>query len=276
MQRNTIRVLFTFLFTTCISGTVFGAAFTGNDLYSLKNPGGGFTQVFPTGFSPAADGVVGGQGAHGDNFSHAFLWLSSANPVDLNPAGFTNSYIWAANATHQVGYAANNRTGLGHGFLWSGTAASGVDLTPAGYSLAAVHDSSDTRQVGSISGAPNNFVDHATIWSGTAASFVDINPVGITTSKAISLDGTHEIGSGSGATTGNAEHALLWTDGGGVVDLHPAGFATSQGSAVGGGREVGFGYEGIGGDPHALLWTGSSSSALDLTPAGFGGSIAAT
>jgi hypothetical protein len=274
MHRKIICVVFTILINSFISRLVFADAFVGHDLYSLKNPGGGFTQVFPTGFRPAADGVVGGQGAHGDNFSHAFLWTSSANPVDLNPAGFTNSYVYAANAARQVGYAANDRTGFGHGFLWSGTAASGVDLTPAGYSLSVAYAASDTRQVGNVSGAPNNFVDHAAIWLGTAASFVDINPAGFTKSQAINLDDTHEIGSGSGATTGNAEHALLWTDGGSVVDLHPDGFATSQGTAVRDGREVGFGNVGAGGDPQALLWIGSSPLAVNLTPVGFGGSIA--
>ena len=92
------------------------------------------------------------KGAHGDNFSHAFLWSASANPIDLNPAGFTNSYLYAAGAAHQVGYAANNRTGLGHAYLWSGTAASGIDLTPVGYSLAVAYAASATHQVGSISG----------------------------------------------------------------------------------------------------------------------------
>ncbi len=270
---NLISFFFTVL-APILTSPAFGAPFTSHDLYPLAKPGGGITQVFPTGFHPAADGVVGGQGAHGDNFSHAFLWTSSANPIDLNPAGFTNSYIWAANGTHQVGYAANNRTGLGHGYLWSGTAASGIDLTPAGYSLAAVYESSDSRQVGSVAGTPNNFVDHAATWSGSAASFVDINPANFTTSKALNLDATHEIGSGSGPLTGNAEHALFWTDGGAAVDLHPAGFASSEGQAVRDGREVGLGYFGVGGEPQALLWVGASPVATNLTPIGFGGSIA--
>jgi hypothetical protein len=256
-----------------ITATASAISFTSHDLYPLANPGGGFTQVFPTGFHPAADGVVGGQGAHGDNFSHAFLWKSSANPIDLNPAGFTNSYIYAADATHQVGFAANNPTGLGRAFLWSGTAASAVDLTPAGYSLAVAYASSTTRQVGSVAGTPNNFIDHAVIWSGTAASFVDINPAGYVTSQAINLDATHQVGSGT-LTGSSSAHALLWTDGSPVVDLHPAELVSSQAQAVRDGREVGFGNLSAGGDPQALLWQGATNVATNLTPAGFGGAIA--
>jgi hypothetical protein len=260
------------LLASLFPAPALAAPYTGNDLFSLGGVGNGITRVNPTGYIPAGGGAVGGQGVHGDNFAHAYFW-SSSTAVDLNPAPFTNSSIYAANASHQVGYAANSNGAAGHAFLWSGTAASAVDLTPAGY-LGVAYAASDTHQVGSISGPTTGNLDHAVLWAGNADSYIDINPAGMTSSRAFGLDATHQVGSGGGSVTGNAEHALLWTNGASAVDLHPAGFAASQAHTVHDGREVGIGYLSLGGNPHALLWNGASPDAVDLTPAFAAGAVA--
>ena len=55
------KAIFLLVSAMMMSSSARSATFESHDLYPLNNPGNGFTQVFPTGFHPAADGVVGGQ-----------------------------------------------------------------------------------------------------------------------------------------------------------------------------------------------------------------------
>src|SRR3954462_2175365 len=95
----------------------------------------------PTGYNAAqyfnerpimGDDAVGyGFGAATGGAYHALLWAGLDHAVDLNPAGFSQSWARSVGANQQVGFG-NSVTTLGqnHALIWSGTAASAVDLNP--------------------------------------------------------------------------------------------------------------------------------------------------
>ncbi len=71
--------------------------------------------------------------------SHALLWHGTVKSlVDLNPAGWIDSFATQFGTLHQIGYADKsdgNNGGFSHAMIWTGTAASALDLhqfLPAG------------------------------------------------------------------------------------------------------------------------------------------------
>jgi hypothetical protein len=193
----------------------------------------------------------------------ASMWRSNGTFVDLNPAGFTDSYVTGADGAQQVGY------GEGHALLWTGSAGSAVDLNPAGVGTSAAQGVRNGQQVG-YGFVPNTNTgsEHALLWNGTAGSAVDLHPtsLGATRSFAAGTDGSRQAGNYLSA--GHGAHAVLWTgSAASAVDLNPAGFDASWALAAGGSQQVGYGN--TGGIQHALLWRGSAGSFVDLNPSTF-------
>ena len=112
----------------------------------------------------------------------AALWPSvDAALVDLAPAGFASSEIYAIDGELQVGIAFKGlkaRAGL-----WKGTAASFIDLTPDGYEVGRAFDSSGGWQVGLVrrQDMTRNFsaslLDEAVLWRGKADDWFNLNSV---------------------------------------------------------------------------------------------------
>ena len=164
-----------------------GVPYTGIVLYPLAVPNGDSTVI---------DGAAGGQVAgysYGLN-THATVWSvsSGGNAVDLNPAGFTQSFARFTDGVHQVGSAGSQA------FLWSGTAASAVNLHPAVYGSSEAYGSGGNQQVGEGSGGSIGSTNHALLWTGSAASAIDLNPVGYQYSVAMATDGVHQAGYANG------------------------------------------------------------------------------
>ena len=109
-----------------------------------------------------------------DGHIHAMLIIDS-NPIDLNPAGFTDSWIMANNGTQQIGYG-KTVDGVEHALLWLGNAQSAVDLNPNGFTSSQGWAVADTQAVGS--GITPGGANHALLWTGAASSCVDLNPPG--------------------------------------------------------------------------------------------------
>jgi hypothetical protein len=145
--------------------------------------------------------------------TRASLWSGTADSwVDLNPAGSTSSYAFAASAGQQAGYAV-----VGEAYrasLWSGTADSWVDLNPAGSTGSIAFAASAGQQVGF---AVVDGVYRACLWSGTADSWVDLSAflhAEFLSSAAtgISSDGVNMYISGYGINSVTfSNEALLWT-----------------------------------------------------------------
>ena len=110
---------------------------------------GGVVDLTPAGFiSARAQAVSGGQqvgygsmpsplGPGVPDSIHALLWNgSAASAVDLNPAGYPESFASAAFNGQQGGYAAlTDAPNVTRAVLWSGSAASdGPNLNPFGFS----------------------------------------------------------------------------------------------------------------------------------------------
>ena len=209
---------------------------------------------------------------------HALLWDSTAaNPVDLHPACFLNSYAYSVDGETQVGFGEINSQTPDrqlHALLWNGSADSVIDLHPPNFRNTYASAISGNMQVGFGSAA--DFGDHALIWHGTAASVIDRHPPGYTSSRIIGLSTKTQVG---WATIGDASHAILWdsSPGGGprgFVDLHPANFANSLAIDATRTKQVGSGYSNVAGAVHALLWNSGLTSYVDLNPTGFSSSEA--
>jgi hypothetical protein len=233
-----------------------GDDYTGSVLYKL-NPPPGVTVVQQ--YEWAAGGQVVGYGSASGG-SHAILWKTNGVAIDLNPAGFANSYGAGTNGTQQVGWAYDASATNVHAFLWNGTSG-GIDLNPAGFAKSYAANTSGSQQVG-YARATASSSNHAFLWTGTAASAVDLNPSGVTNSGANGTNGTQQVGAGDG-------HALLWTGtAASVVDLNPAGYFYSGANAIGTTQQVGTGGQ-TNLIVHALIWSGTAASAVDLNPSGF-------
>jgi hypothetical protein len=101
--------------------------------------------------------------------------------VDLGPAGFTSSEIFAIDGEFQVGVAFKGikaRAGL-----WRSTAASFVDLTPADYEVGRAFHSSGGWQVGFVRrldmtrNFSSNLLDEAALWRGSSDDWFNLNSV---------------------------------------------------------------------------------------------------
>jgi probable HAF family extracellular repeat protein len=235
--------------------------------------------------------IIGGRYPHIINYDHAVLWTgSAASAVDLNPAGFDESWAYGVGGGQQVGYGTasiyiNKKTGYveqTHALLWTGSAASAVDLHPAGFTGSWAYGVAGGQQVGY--GGANYYISkkvgyvarvHALLWTGSAASVVDLHPAGFVNSWALGVGGGQQVGYGVGSD--GTPHALLWTgNAASAVDLHPAGFAASRAKAVSNGQQVGNGVC-PDGTQHALVWKGTAAGVVDLhtfLPTGFTSSVA--
>jgi probable HAF family extracellular repeat protein len=172
--------------------------YTGIVLYPLTaGIGGGITSSYSQS-SIAAQTV--GYGSATDGNTHALLWSTNGSMIDLNPAGVTNSQLFATDGFQQVGNFYSTSTGnYYHAMLWSGTSASAVDLNPAGFTRSNAYGVAGNEQVGEGFGSTTAYDDHALLWSSTAASVVDLNPTGFEYSEAYGIAGGHQVGYGWGS-----------------------------------------------------------------------------
>ena len=237
--------------------------------------------------------MVGGRRPYLVNYVHAVLWTgSAASAVDLNPAGFAESWAYGVGGGQQVGeglihYYTPKKGGSyvsqNHAVLWTGSAASVVDLHPAGFTSSLAYGVGEGQQVGYGSiqyntnkkGGSSVVQCHALLWTGSAASVVDLHPAGFASSGALSVAGGQQVGYGT--CTDGTQHALLWTGrAASAVDLHPAGFTSSVANGVNGVQQVGYGFD-ADGTQHALLWMGNAATVVDLNtflPTGFTNAVA--
>ena len=201
--------------------------------------------------------------------------------IDLNPAGYADSYGLAINANTIAGYgstSASPHTAY-RALLLDRTSGTATDLTPTNFASAYVYGAAGSQQVGTgfVAGTGGSQTAHALLWSGTASSAVDLNPAGFSQSQAYGAASGQQVGIGVSSTDGR-QHALLW---GGTaasaVDLNPTGFDSSIAWATSGTQQVGSALphgSGEGGGAHAMLWSGSASNFVDLHPTGFTDSVA--
>ncbi len=219
-----------------------------------------------------------GYGKASWGLTHAFLWnSSSADYVDLNPAGCDNSAAIGTFGSQQVGWGSfpsGGGQGPPHALLWNGTAASYIDLNPSGFGSSYANGTNGTQQAGFGKGTVTSYHDHALLWSGTAGSCIDLNPSGFYGSYAYGISGTHQVGYGSISAPGD-RHAMLWNgSASSFTDLNPSGFVMTCAYDISGAQQVGYGNTSLAGPQHALLWLGTANSFIDLNPAGFDQSTA--
>jgi probable HAF family extracellular repeat protein len=212
-----------------------------------------------------------GYGKASWGLTHAFLWnSSSADYVDLNPAGCDNSAAIGIFGSQQVGWGSfpsGGSQGPPHALLWNGTAASYVDINPAGFTSTAC-GTNGAQQVGYGKSSTTSWRNHALLWNGSAANYVDLHPTGYNESFANAVSGTYQVGYGS--TSASASHALLWnSSASSSTDLNPDGFVMTCAYDISGAQQVGYGLTSLTAPQHALLWLGTANSFIDLNPAGF-------
>ena len=149
--------------------------------------------------------------------NHGLLWSgTAASMVDLNPAGFTETYAAGMSGTTQVGTgwgaATSNRN---HAVMWSGSAASLVDLNPTGWLSSQAWSTSGGFQTGWAWNNNTTFDFHAYVWSGTAASGINLHsllPSNYTTSLAFGIDSAtgNIVGMAHNGTL-NRDEAVMWS-----------------------------------------------------------------
>ena len=262
--------------TLAASQATLGQTYTGSLLYPLTVPssnGATFNSISDNELFGTIQVAVGGS-----TYNHAVLWPGNSTSVDLNPAGYMNSFASGSFGDQQVGRADN------HAMLWTGSAASAVDLQPAtltGINYSFAEGISSTQQVGDGFAALNSDTTHALLWTGSAAIAVDLSPTGIPgiiSSQAIAADGKTQVGAGDTSVDPPDSHALLWSGtADSAIDLNPtnlSGINQSVAFGVGGNQQVGTGYG--TNISHAILWTGSAASAVDLNPTDLSGIISST
>jgi hypothetical protein len=229
-----------------------GSSHTFTDL----NPSGSCGSCSPGSNAYDTDGTfIAGSGGSPE---HALLWKLSQlkTPVDLNPAGFSDSEAYAVNGAAQAGWAFSSTTNSYHAVLWHGTAASAVDLTPSTVSSAEATGLASKSQVG-CGTLVGMTVTHALLWHGTAASMKDLQPSGFTDSCARAAHGNVQVGYGH--FTANSLHALLWKGSAKTaVDLQqylPNTFTSSEAYAIDpAGDILGSAYSTTTATWHAVLW----------------------
>ena len=197
----------------------------------------------------------------GVGFSNAGSWNgTTASFVNMNPFGASNSKIFSAAGTQQVG-----QVGIGGGYvagLWNGTASSFVNLGTAGFTTAEADATNGATQVGT---GWNNGRPVALLWNGTATSVVDLDPDGATGySQADTIDGNLQGGYclDSGTWT-----AVLWHGtAASMTSIAPANATSSQVDVVNQGKAGG--YAAFAGGSEAGIWTNDTAASwVDLAPA---------
>ncbi|MDB5322651.1 MAG: hypothetical protein JWN40_4282 [Phycisphaerales bacterium] len=213
----------------------------------------------------------------GSYMAHAALWTSPTNRIDLNPVGFSTSWIGGLAPGVGVGTGTGFVSGksLRHALLWQGTTGSFTDLQPAaGYSMSDGRAASATQQVGwAETIGPGGTVgkQHAMLWSGTAGSYVDLHPAhGFASSWALGVSRGRQVGIGFvGDPIVSTSRALMWSgSAASVVDLSPPGYLASEATRVIGDWAIGDGVD-ANYQHHAILWDLSTSptTIIDLEPA---------
>ena len=201
--------------------------------------------------------------------------------IDLNPAGYADSYGLGIAGNSIGGYGSTSATAHTnyHAILLDRMTGALTDLTPSNFTSAYIYGASTDQQVGTGFGPATGGaqIGHALLWSGSATGAVDLNPTGFSQSQAYSTAGTQQVGVGIVAFAGT-QHALLWTGtAASATDLNPTGFDSSVAWGTSGNQQVGSALphgSGEGGGAHAMLWSGSASGFVDLHPAGFTDSVA--
>jgi RNA polymerase sigma factor (sigma-70 family) len=162
-----------------------------------------------------------------DGHTHALL-IAYGNPIDLNPNGFTDSWVQSIDGTRQIGYG-KTTSGVLHALLWSSSPEGVIDLNPSGFTSSQAWGISGDQQVGS--GTTAQGANHAMLWNNTAANFIDLNPPGFAQSWAIATNGTQQVGLGM-TSVNPMPHALLWNGAAkSFVDLQqflPEGYTMSK------------------------------------------------
>lgn len=262
MISNSSRLVF------ALATLSFGSLSFGQYTATLLHPAG----AIYSSASAAGGGIQGGiiNGSITGNAYHAAIWTgSAASVVDLNPAGYSLSWINGASSNSQVGYGHLSSTPGARALKWEGTAGSVVDLHPlSGFSESEARGASTISQVGVGAGPSTGMLNHALLWFGTASSAVDLHPSGYQTSQANAASDAVQVGNVK-LNAGTLNHAALWTgSAGSFVDMHPSGYDTSDITATNGAFHGGYGVL-PGGANHALLWSGSSNTPVNLHPAGY-------
>src|SRR5689334_1054915 len=112
--------------------------------------------------------------------------------VDLNPAGFVDSYALGIAGTGVAGYGSSTAAAHTnyHALLWNRSSGSFIDLNPTGFNSTFAYGASGTQQIGSGFGAATGGpqIAHALLWSGSATA-VDLNPAGFTQSQGYGIAG---------------------------------------------------------------------------------------
>jgi hypothetical protein len=199
-------------------GEVFDASRSRAALWSgtaasvtILDPGSGYDgSVVLTMSSQRQGGAAWVNGSQG-YFAHAALWSGSANSfVDMNPAGFLGSTIWAIAETPQGGVQVGAA-----GNLWRDTAASFLNLNPD------VQGSTGSGLLGTTGNAHVGLVNfdfaytRAGLWLGdTPESFVDLHeylPAGYVSSRAEHIwEHNGDLWIAGSARQDGLEQAVLW------------------------------------------------------------------
>ena len=132
------------------------------------HPQNGFvtSQALATdGIQEVGSGIIASKVRLATSVTHALLWAhTSSSVVDLQPAGFDQSYAVGVSEGKQVGYGTLSQGGT-HALAWTGTAGSVVDLQmflPASF-VSSQATAIDTN--GNITGiAYDGAVRHAVLW----------------------------------------------------------------------------------------------------------------
>lgn len=198
----------------------------------------------------------------------ALMWNApSSLPVNLNPPGFSQSWMMSADSSQEVGQGEYNdgTNSVNVGLLWTGDSPDAILLgPPVGFQSSQANDVSGNAEVGSGSKYADGFSNqHALLWHGSTASVIDLDPGGFRDTWAFGTDGTQQVGRGE--ILGGSDALLWYGTAASVVDLSPAGYTDTQAGATNGSEQVGEGSDiADSGNEHALLWAGSASSVVDL------------
>jgi hypothetical protein len=215
-----------------------------------------------------------------DARTHAAVWTSPTNRIDLNAGAYNTPWVFGL----APGGIAVGRGSVGiseHALLWRGTSVAPSDLHPAkGYFSSRATAASATQEVGyaQTSVTSGVGVNHAALWNGSAAgTFVDLHPSRFNFSIATGVSLGRQVGIGyTGQAPYPVPHALMWTgSAASTVDVSPAGYLSSEIFRLVGDWAVG---DGVDADHHyhALLWDFSTSPATvtDLEPASVAAGVA--
>lgn len=157
-----------------------------------------------------------GYGHADGGYNHALIWTNDgANVTDIHPPAYQGSFLYAMDATRQVGIGVTMPDGDGntfeHAMVWSGTAASAIDLHTALLAVVPGVTDSTARGIdadGSIVGTANT----------SGSGYLAVRWVPVNASSGVCCIGTtcSVVASSSACETqaGTAGLAFAFTSGG--------------------------------------------------------------